>query len=256
MNILEEIAAKTRERVAEAKNKVSLEEMKQQAESLNAETGFPFENAIKKGSLSFICEVKKASPSNGLIAGDFPEKGGASAISVLTEPYWFMGSNEYLKEIRAAVDIPIIRKDFTVDEYMIYEAKVIGADAVLLICAILDDDSLKKYMQTADKLGLSALVETHDEEEVNRAVKAGARLIGVNNRDLRNFTVDINNSLRLRNLVPDNITFVSESGIKGEKEIRELAQGKVDGVLIGETMMRAGESRIETLKSLIKAGQI
>ena len=133
---------------------------------------------------------------------------------------------------------------------MIYEAKVIGADAVLLICAILDDDSLKKYMQTADKLGLSALVETHDEEEVNRAVKAGARLIGVNNRDLRNFTVDINNSLRLRNLVPDNITFVSESGIK------ELAQGKVDGVLIGETMMRAGESRIETLKSLIKAGQI
>ena len=153
-------------------------------------------------------------------------------------------------------DIPIIRKDFTVDEYMIYEAKVIGADAVLLICAILDDDSLKKYMQTADKLGLSALVETHDEEEVNRAVKAGARLIGVNNRDLRNFTVDINNSLRLRNLVPDNITFVSESGIKGEKEIRELAQGKVDGVLIGETMMRAGESRIETLKSLIKAGQI
>ena len=253
MNILEEIAAKTRERVAEAKNKVSLEEMKQQAESLNTETGFPFENAIKEGSLSFICEVKKASPSKGLIAGDFPyveiakeyEKGGASAISVLTEePYWFMGSNEYLKEIRAAVDIPIIRKDFTVDEYMIYEAKVIGADAVLLICAILDDDSLKKYMQTADKLGLSALVETHDEEEVNRAVKAGARLIGVNN------------SLRLRNLVPDNITFVSESGIKGEKEIRELAQGKVDGVLIGETMMRAGESRIETLKSLIKAGQI
>lgn len=264
MNILEEIAAKTRERVAEAKNKVSLEEMKQQAESLNTETGFPFENAIKEGSLSFICEVKKASPSKGLIAGDLPyveiakeyEKGGASAISVLTEPYWFMGSNEYLKEIRAAVDIPIIRKDFTVDEYMIYEAKVIGADAVLLICAILDDDSLKKYMQTADKLGLSALVETHDEEEVNRAVKAGARLIGVNNRDLRNFTVDINNSLRLRNLVPDNITFVSESGIKGEKEIRELAQGKVDGVLIGETMMRAGESRIETLKSLIKAGQI
>ena len=260
MNILEEIAAKTRERVAEEKNKVSLEEMKQQAESLNTETGFPFENAIKEGSLSFICEVKKASPSKGLIAGDFPyveiakeyEKGGASAISVLTEPYWFMGSNEYLKEIRAAVDIPIIRKDFTVDEYMIYEAKVIGADAVLLICAILDDDSLKKYMQTADKLGLSALVETHDEEEVNRAVKAGARLIGVNNRDLRNFTVDINNSLRLRNLVPDNITFVSESGIKGEKEIRELAQGKVDG----ETMMRAGESRIETLKSLIKAGQI
>lgn len=261
MNILEEIAAKTRERVAEAKNKVSLEEMKQKAERLDANTGFPFEKAIKDGSLSFICEAKKASPSKGLIAKDFPyveiakeyEKGGASAISVLTEPYWFMGSNEYLKQIRAAVNIPIIRKDFTVDEYMIYEAKVIGADAVLLICAILDDDSLRKYIQIADKLGLSALVEAHDEEEVKRAIKAGARLIGVNNRDLRNFTVDINNSLRLRNLVPEDITFVSESGIKGEKEIKELAEGKVDGVLIGETMMRAGESRVETLKSLIRA---
>ena len=264
LNILEEIAAKTRERVAEAKKKISLEDMKKKAESLESNTGFPFENAIKEGSLSFICEAKKASPSKGLIAEDFPyveiakeyEKGGASAISVLTEPFWFMGSNEYLKEIREEVNIPIIRKDFTVDEYMIYEAKVIGADAVLLICAILDDESLKKYMQIADSLGLSALVETHDEEEVKRAVAAGARLIGVNNRDLRNFTVDINNSLRLRNLVPEDITFVSESGIKGEKEIRELTIGKVDGVLIGETMMRAGESRIETLKSLIKAGQI
>lgn len=264
MNILEEIAAKTRERVAEAKKKVSLEEMKQRAESMNTDTGFPFENAIKEGSLSFICEAKKASPSKGLIAKEFPyveiakeyEEGGASAISVLTEPYWFMGSNEYLKEIRAAVNIPIIRKDFTVDEYMIYEAKVIGADAVLLICAILDDESLRKYMQIADSLGLSALVETHDEEEVKRAIDAGARLIGVNNRDLRNFTVDINNSLRLRHLIPKEITFVSESGIKGEKEIRELAEGKVDGVLIGETMMRAGESRVSTLKTLIEAGKI
>ena len=170
MNILEEIAAKTRERVAEAKKKISLEDMKKKAESLESNTGFPFENAIKEGSLSFICEAKKASPSKGLIAEDFPyveiakeyEKGGASAISVLTEPFWFMGSNEYLKEIREEVNIPIIRKDFTGYEYMIYEAKVIGADAVLLICAILDDESLKKYMQIADSLGLSALVETHD----------------------------------------------------------------------------------------------
>lgn len=264
MNILEEIAEKTKERVADAKREISLEEMKKKAESLNCNTGFPFENAIKEGSLSFICEAKKASPSKGLIAKDFPyveiakeyEEGGASAISVLTEPFWFMGSNEYLKEIKAAVNIPIIRKDFTVDEYMIYEAKVIGADAVLLICAILDDDKLKRYMEIADRLGLSALVETHDEEEVKRAIAAGARLIGVNNRDLRNFTVDINNSLRLRNLVPEDITFVSESGIKGEKEIRELAEGKVDGVLIGETMMRADKSRVETLKKLIEAGKI
>lgn len=264
MNILEEIAEKTKERVADAKREISLEEMKKKAESLNCNTGFPFENAIKEGSLSFICEAKKASPSKGLIAKDFPyveiakeyEEGGASAISVLTEPFWFMGSNEYLKEIRSAVNIPVIRKDFTVDEYMIYEAKVIGADAVLLICAILDDNELKKYMKIADSLGLSALVETHDEEEVNRAIAAGARLIGVNNRDLRNFTVDINNSLRLRHLVPEDITFVSESGIKGEKEIKELAHGNVDGVLIGETMMRAGQSRVETLKKLIEAGRV
>ena len=271
--ILDEIAAKTKKRVAEQKKKDPLEEMKRQALDIVARetdngsspySKFPFKDNLAADGISFICEVKKASPSKGLIAPDFPyveiakeyEAAGASAISVLTEPFYFQGSNQFLMDIKKEVNIPLLRKDFTVDEYMIYEAKVIGADAVLLICAILDDDSLKKYMQTADKLGLSALVETHDEEEVNRAVKAGARLIGVNNRDLRNFTVDINNSLRLRNLVPDNITFVSESGIKGEKEIRELAQGKVDGVLIGETMMRAGESRIETLKSLIKAGQI
>ena len=220
LNILEEIAAKTRERVAEAKNKVSLEEMKQQAESLNAETGFPFENAIKKGSLSFICEVKKASPSKGLIAGDFPyveiakeyEKGGASAISVLTEPYWFMGSNEYLKEIRAAVDIPIIRKDFTVDEYMIYEAKVIGASAVLLICAILDTETIRGYIHIADSLGLSAIVEAHDADEVKSALEAGARIIGVNNRNLKDFTVDINNSSRYRAMIPEDIIFISEIG--------------------------------------------
>ena len=270
-NILETIAAKRRIYIEEKKKQVPLKNLISQAEALLQKEAAgevsakpSFYDSLAGDKLSFICEVKKASPSKGLIAEDFPyveiakeyEKGGASAISVLTEPFWFMGSNEYLKEIREEVNIPIIRKDFTVDEYMIYEAKVIGADAVLLICAILDDESLKKYMQIADSLGLSALVETHDEEEVKRAVAAGARLIGVNNRDLRNFTVDINNSLRLRNLVPEDITFVSESGIKGEKEIRELAMGKVDGVLIGEAMMRAGESRIETLKSLIKVGHV
>ena len=268
--ILDEIAAKTRERIEKRKQKIAPETIKAQAEKIaekekqQGKFTFPFEQALKKNGISFICEVKKASPSKGVIAEDFPylaiakeyEAAGASALSVLTEPYYFMGNDTYLKEIANQVQIPVLRKDFTVDEYMIYEAKVIGADAVLLICAILDDESLKKYMQIADSLGLSALVETHDEEEVKRAVAAGARLIGVNNRDLRNFTVDINNSLRLRNLVPEDITFVSESGIKGEKEIRELAMGKVDGVLIGEAMMRAGESRIETLKSLIKVGHV
>ena len=214
--------------------------------------------------MSFICEAKKASPSKGIIAEDFPyveiakeyEAGGAGAISVLTEPYYFMGSDEYLMEIRKNVSIPLLRKDFTVDEYMVYEAKLLGADAVLLICAILDDEQLKVYREIADSLGLSALVEAHDEEEVRRAVSAGARIIGVNNRDLKTFTVDINNSLRLRSMVPENILFVSESGIKGETEIKNLSANDVDGVLIGETMMRAGQSRIETLKKLIESGKI
>lgn len=262
MNILNEIAEKTRERIELEKERKPLDELKKEALMLDVNTGFPFEKAIKEGSLSFICEVKKASPSKGLIAQDFPyveiakeyEKGGASAISVLTEPFWFMGSDEYLKEIRKNVSIPIIRKDFTVDEYMIYQAKLMGADAVLLICAILDDEELKHFFKVADSLGLTALVETHDEEEIERAVKAGARLIGVNNRDLKTFTVDINNSIRLRPLVPKDAVFVSESGIQGKDDIAELVANGVDGVLIGETMMRAGSDRVAALKELISYG--
>lgn len=270
MNILEEIAAKTKERVAEAKQKVSLEEMKAQAMALVAaekEAGsfpeqaedFAFAKAIREGEgISFICEVKKASPSKGLIAPEFPyveiakayEQGGASAISVLTEPYWFQGSNDYLQEIKQEVSIPVLRKDFTVDEYMIYEAKVIGADAVLLICAILDDVQLKAYLETATSLGLTTLVEAHDQEEVDRAIAAGARLIGVNNRDLRTFTVDIHNSIRYRQSVPAEIPFVSESGIRTAEDIAELARNQVNGVLIGETLMRSADPA-EALQELI-----
>lgn len=257
MTILNDIAAKTKERVAACKEEISMEQIKKDALALQADTGFPFEKAIAQGPLSFICEVKKASPSKGVIAEEFPylqiardyQAGGASAISVLTEPYYFQGSNQYLKEIKAEVSLPVIRKDFTVDEYMIYEAKVIGADAVLLICAILDDDELMEYIQTAHRLGLSALVEAHDQNEVERAIAAGARLIGVNNRDLHTFEVDINNSLRYRKLVPPEILFVSESGIKTEKEIARLSENKVDGVLVGETMMTA-ENRVEALQRL------
>lgn len=257
MNILEEIAAKTRNRVEENKQKISLEEMKCQAEALSSDTGFPFEQAIQEGDLSFICEVKKASPSKGLIAAEFPyveiareyEQGGASAISVLTEPFYFQGSDAFLKEIKANVSIPVLRKDFTVDEYMIYEAKVIGADAVLLICAILDDEQLLRYRQIADKLGLSALVEAHDQEEVARALKAGARLVGVNNRDLKTFTVDIGNSIRYRKMVPSEIPFVSESGIRGAEDITRLAENQVNGVLVGETLMRA-DDRTKALREL------
>lgn len=258
MTILNEIAAKTKERVTELKREKPLEEIRERAEAMNRDTGFPFEKAIAAPGLSFICEVKKASPSKGVIVEEFPyldiagdyEKGGARAISVLTEPYWFQGSDDYLREIRQAVSIPIIRKDFVVDEYMIYEAKLMGADAVLLICAILTDEELKRFFDIADGLGLTALVETHDQEEVNRALTIGARLVGVNNRDLHTFTVDINNSIRYRQSVPEDVLFVSESGIRTKEDIRQLMENNVNGVLIGETMMRA-DDRVAAVKEFI-----
>lgn len=247
MTILDEIAAKTKERVAERKAKVSLEEVRAMAKALKTDGDYPFERALAAKGLSFICEIKRASPSKGLIAPDFPyidiakdyEKGGAGALSVLTEPYWFQGSDEYLRQIHEVVSLPILRKDFVVDEYMIYEAKAMGADAVLLICAILSDEELKEFYTIADGLGLSALVETHDQNEINRALKIGARIIGVNNRNLHTFTVDMDNSIRLRRSVPDDILFVSESGIKTREDIRRLADNGVDGVLIGESFMVA-----------------
>lgn len=255
--ILDEIAAKTRERVAECKKKVSLEEMEQKALSLNPETGFPFEKQLQKKGVSFICEIKKASPSKGVIAEHFPyldiaaeyEKIGADCISVLTEPDYFMGSTKYLQEIQETVNIPLLRKDFTVDEYMIYEAKVIGASAVLLICSLLDEDTLREWIALSHSLGLSALVEAHDEEEINMAVRAGARIIGVNNRNLKTFEVDINNCIRQRKHIPSDILFVAESGIKSREDIAALEQGGVDGVLIGETLMRSPDKEA-TLRRL------
>lgn len=262
MNILEEIAEKTRERVEAGKKEKPLAQIKMEAQAMDAATGFPFEKALRNSGVSFICEVKKASPSKGLIAGNFPyveiaktyEEAGAGAISVLTEPFYFQGADTYLTEIQKAVSLPLLRKDFTVDEYMIYEAKVIGASAVLLICSLLDEETLKNYIMIADSLGLTALVEAHDEEEIAQAVRAGARVIGVNNRDLKTFTVDIRNSIRLRGLVPKEILFVSESGIRTAEDIRELAQNGVDAALIGETMMRAGNVK-EVLAELIAAGR-
>lgn len=257
--ILDEIAAKTKERIAEEKLKVSLEDIKQQALAMDAQTGFPFAKALRKESLNFICEVKKASPSKGLIAPNFPyleiakeyERIGAAAISCLTEPFYFQGQNSYLKEITQTVKIPVLRKDFTVDEYMIYEAKTLGASAILLICAILSDEQLKEYHQIATDLGLSVLVETHDEEEIKRALAIEAKIIGVNNRNLKDFTVDINNSIRLRKLVPEDITFVSESGMKNADDIRALKENGTNAVLIGETLMRADDKE-EMLRQLKK----
>ncbi len=261
-NILEQLADHARERVAEAKRTVSPEEMKERALSLAAQDAEPFrfEKALAGPDISFICEIKQASPSRGQIwqpdsdpgAGDrelctFPyreialeyEAAGAECISVLTEPKWFRGSGSYLSEISKTVRTPCIRKDFTVDPYMIYEAKVLGASAVLLICSLLDRETVASYIRIADSLGLSALVETHDAGEIRQAVDAGARMIGVNNRNLKDFTVDVSNSGRLRDLVPDSVLFVAESGIRTAEDVRILRECGTDACLVGETLMRA-----------------
>lgn len=256
-NILNEIADRTRERVEEEKRSLPLAEVRAQAMAHRGDFTFPFEKALSKEGMSFICEVKRASPSKGLIAADFPyveigkeyEQAGADAISVLTEPYYFRGSDMYLSDIRKAVSVPLLRKDFTVDEYMLYKAKCIGADAVLLICAILSRAQLTEYIHISQELGLSALVEVHDEREVEMALAAGARIVGVNNRNLRDFTVDISNSLRLRKLVPENVLFLSESGMKTREDIARLEENGTDAVLIGETLMRA-ENKSEMLHRL------
>lgn len=250
MTILDQLSSHAKERVSEAKKKIPLEEIKHQALSL-PKGNFAFENALKKSGISFICECKKASPSKGLIAPDFPylqiakeyEAAGADCISVLTEPKWFLGSNEYLREIANTVNIPCLRKDFTVDEYMIYEAKVLGASAILLICSILTEEELREYIYLCDELGLSALVEAHDETEVSVAVKAGAHIIGVNNRNLHDFTVDTDNSRRLRELIPENVLFVSESGVSCAEDVAKLREIGADAVLIGETLMRADDKK-------------
>ena len=249
--ILDEIAERTRQRVAEEKSAVPLSEMKNRALAMDANTGFPFKKALGGDDISFICEVKRASPSKGLIAEDFPyleiardyERAGASAISCLTEPFWFKGKDEYLTEIARAVNIPVLRKDFTVDEYMIYQAKTLGASAVLLICSILSKEQLAEYLEIAHSLGLSALVEAHDEDEVRTALSVGAGIIGVNNRDLRTFTVDIHNSARLRKLVPPEVLFVSESGIRTAADVAALRDNGTNAVLIGETLMRSPDKK-------------
>ena len=253
-DILETIAEHTRIRVAKAKESVSEEIMRDRAyEKLVSENGRvpSFTDALAKPGMSFICECKKASPSKGIIAEDFPyleiareyEEAGASAISVLTEPEWFKGSLNYLEEIASSVSVPVLRKDFTVSPYMIYEAYLAGASAVLLICSLLDEKTLCKYRNLAEDLGLAALVEAHDEDEVKMAIDAGASIIGVNNRDLRTFEVNAANCLRLRDKIPEGILFVAESGISSSEDIRLLLDNKVDAVLIGEAMMRSADKK-------------
>lgn len=250
MTILDKLAEHAKERVEAAKKVLSLEDARRRALELS-KGGFEFEKALKKDDIAFICECKKASPSKGVIAEVFPyldiakdyEAAGADCISVLTEPKWFLGSDEYLREIAENVSIPCIRKDFTVDEYMIYEAKLLGAKAVLLICSILTAEQIKKYIGICDELGMSALVEAHDEAELRTAVACGARIIGVNNRNLKDFSVDTGNSRRLRELAPSDVSFVSESGVQSAEDIRLLREAGVNAVLIGETLMRASDKK-------------
>ena len=249
MNILDEIAEKTLERISEKANEIPLSEVREKAEKLPANEDFPFEKALLGGEISFICEVKRASPSKGIIAADFPyreiardyEAAGAAAISCLTEPFWFKGSDAVLHEISADVKIPVLRKDFTISEYMIYEAKILGAAAVLLISSILTEKKLREYLELARSLGLSALVECRDESEIKTAVAVGARIIGVNNRDLRDFSVDFTKSARLRALVPDDRIFVAESGVKTADDVKMLREIGANAALVGETLMRASD---------------
>lgn len=255
MTILDQLAAYAQERVANSKKIISEDEIQSRALAL-PKGDFSFERALRTDDIAFICECKKASPSKGLIAEDFPyltiakeyEAAGAQAISVLTEPKWFMGKDEYLREIAAQVTIPCLRKDFTVDAYMIYEAKLLGASAVLLICSILTPEQIREYIKICDALGLSALVEAHDAAEVDIALAAGARIIGVNNRNLKDFSVDTNNARRLRDRIPTEILFVSESGIKTAKDVADLRADGVDAVLVGETLMRAIDKKAKLVK--------
>lgn len=255
-DILEQIADNNRKIYLEKKLEVSLSKVMDQAYAASG-TDFAFENKLKEEGMSYICECKKASPSKGVIAEDFPyldiarsyEIAGASCISVLTEPKWFMGSLDYLEDIASEVSIPVLRKDFTIDEYMIYEARARKASAILLICSILDSNTLGRYIRLCDELGLTALVEAHDKNECDMALGEGARVIGVNNRNLRDFTVDPSNCLRLREYIGDQALFIAESGVKSREDIVLLEKEKVDAVLIGESMMRA-EDKTKFLNDL------
>lgn len=250
MTILDQLAGHARERTLLAKEKLPLSEIREEALSL-PKGDFSFERALGNPGMSFICECKKASPSKGLISPDFPyldiareyQEAGADCISVLTEPKWFLGQNSYLAEIASAVSLPCLRKDFVVDEYMIYEAKTLGAAAVLLICSILSQSQLQEYLRLCDELGLSALTEAHSEEEALTAIDAGARIIGINNRNLKDFSVDLDNSRSLRALIPSDRIFVAESGISSTEDILALSEIGADAVLVGEALMRSPDKK-------------
>ena len=247
MNILEKLADLSRERVKSEQERLPESELRTQAKTLGPGNGQAFLAALKKPGLSFICEIKKASPSKGLISPDFPyleiasayERAGADCISCLTEPEYFLGSDQIFREVREKVKLPMLRKDFTVSAYQLDQARVMGADAALLIVSLLDPKTLGEYLERCEELGIAALVETHDEAEIRTAVTAGAGMIGVNNRNLKDFTVDFDNAARLRDLIPADCVYVAESGVRTPADAERLRQIGADAVLIGEALMRA-----------------
>ncbi len=257
MNILDKLADLSRERAKREQETVSAEELREQAKALGKGNGEAFLSALKKPGISFICEIKKASPSKGLISPDFPylkiaaayEQAGADCISCLTEPEYFLGSDDIFREVREKVNLPMLRKDFTVCEYQLDQARVMGANAALLIVSLMDERTLTAYLEHCEELGIAALVETHDEEEIRKAVSAGAKIIGVNNRNLKDFSVDFGNAARLRDRIPPECIYVAESGVRTPEDVQRLRQIGADAALIGETLMRA-EDPAETLKSL------
>lgn len=258
--ILEDIVESTKERVEQNKKKYPISQLKEKAFAMEINQTFPFQKALEKKDMSFILEVKRNSPSKGQIVSRFNFKEiakeyemiGADAISVVTEPEYFKGDDDFLREIKKIVKIPVLRKDFVVDEYMVYEAKLLGADAILLIAGIIDEFTLMRCLNLAHTLGMSAVVEAHSSMQIRKALRVGAKIIGVNNRDLRDFSVDMNNTLQLRDMVSDDIIFISESGIKTREDIKTLQQHRVDGVLIGETMLKSRNKRhtLEVLKGI------
>lgn len=269
--VLDTLATAAKRRVGKLEKVKSLAAVRADAEQIYKEAvmgcgntsacrGESFLANLQRPGLNFICECKKASPSKGLIAPEFPylkiakayERGGAAAISVLTEPEYFLGSDAYLREIAAQVSLPVLRKDFTVSPYQIYEAKTLGASAVLLICAILSASQLEEYRLAAESIGLDALVEAHDGQEIETALKSGAKIIGINNRNLKDFTVDIRTCLQLRKEIPEDRVCIAESGIRNEGDIRNLMSKGFNGVLIGETLMRSGNPE-EMLRKLQEA---
>ncbi len=246
-SILDQLAAHARERVTEARREIPAEALRQEADSLGPGDGAAFEAALRRKGLSFICEIKRASPSRGLISPDFPylqlartyEAAGADCVSCLTEPRWFLGSDAIFREVREEISLPMLRKDFTVDSYQIDQARMLGAQAVLLICAILDEEHLCRFLARCEELGLAALVETHDAAEIDMAVRAGARIIGINNRNLKDFSVDFSNAARLRDRIPPDRLCVAESGIQSPADARVLSASGADAVLVGEALMRS-----------------